>query len=645
MKKSLLLISLFLIITCFLGSCKGNNENNSNESYSQGLEFQLNEDGLSYSVIGYGTFDGENLVIPSQYNGKPVVAIEDYALWGNHIVKTVVIPDSVVKIGEFAFYSCSQLESISIGKSLSQIGDFGIYCNPYLKVTLDSNNKNFKLINGHLCSADGKELIYYSINRGDNTIVVPNGITKVNLDFLCLDARDASSFVFNEIDGSQYIGSEENPYLMLYRSDYANNTVNIHKDTRIIYQLNWPVDVGHVVIPDYIECICPSTYYATTFEVDDNNPYYKMVDGGLYTKDGKTLVRAFPTGSEFTIIDGVETISYYAFASYLAITHITIPDTVKRIEAYAFYSYSHDTKIINIPSSLEYIGLYAFMRCGADSIVIPASTKTIAPYAFSNARFKNVEILAPLERLSSCAFYESYGLESIILPNTLTHIESGAFMLCKSLKNVNIPNSVGYIGGSAFWGCESLENVVIPNSVVHIEFGAFMNCTSLESVVIPDSVVYLGDRAFENCSLKNVVIGNSITKINNAFVNNQLLESIVMGDSVEVIGIGAFAGCKLLKNITLGNSIKEIGYQAFYNCSSLESINLPSTVTFIDEEAFANCSSLKSIYIPKSVEKIGGFSFYGCNQITIYCEADSKPQGWENDWNYSNLPVVWGYKK
>ncbi len=645
MKKSILLISIFLIITCFLGGCKGNNENNSNESYSQGLEFQLNEDGKSYSVIGYGTFDGENLVIPSTYKGKPVVAIGDFAFWSNHNIKTVVIPDSVEKIGEFAFYNCTQLESISIGKSVSQIGDFGLYCNPYLKVTLDSNNKNFKLINGHLCSADGKELIYYSINRGDNTIVVPNGITKVNLDFLCLDARNASSFVFNEIDGSQYIGSEENPYLMLYGSDYANNTVNIHKDTRIIYRLNWPVDVGHVVIPDYIECICPSTYYATTFEVDENNPYYKMVDGGLYTKDGKTLVRAFPTGSEFTIIDGVETISYYAFASYLNVESVTIPDTVKRIESWAFHIMDNSTPAkINIPSSLEYIGMYAFQGCCADSIVIPASAKTIAPYAFTHSQIKNIEILAPLEQIGTCAFYEAYGLESVILPNTLKRID-GQFYCCKSLKYVYIPYSVEYIGDMSFYGCSALGNIDIPDSVTYIGYGAFMNCTSLESVVIPDSVVYLGDRAFENCSLKNVVIGNSITKINNAFVNNQLLESIVMGDSVEIIGMGAFAGCKLLKNITLGNSVKEIGYQAFYNCSSLESINLPSTVTFIDEEAFANCSSLKSIYISKSVEKIGGFSFYGCNQITIYCEADSKPQGWDDNWNYSNLPVIWAYKK
>jgi len=28
--------------------------------------------------------------------------------------------------------------------------------------------------------------------------------------------------------------------------------------------------------------------------------------------------------------------------------------------------------------------------------------------------------------------------------------------------------------------------------------------------------------------------------------------------------------------------------------------------------------------------------------LTIYCEATSKPSGWDRDWNYSECPVVWG---
>ena len=36
--------------------------------------------------------------------------------------------------------------------------------------------------------------------------------------------------------------------------------------------------------------------------------------------------------------------------------------------------------------------------------------------------------------------------------------------------------------------------------------------------------------------------------------------------------------------------------------------------------------------------------FNQCTNITIYCEIELKLNGWDSSWNYSNRPVVWGYK-
>jgi len=43
------------------------------------------------------------------------------------------------------------------------------------------------------------------------------------------------------------------------------------------------------------------------------------------------------------------------------------------------------------------------------------------------------------------------------------------------------------------------------------------------------------------------------------------------------------------------------------------------------------------------VTSIGKWAFAYCNSLTIYCEAESQPEGWSEDWNYSNCPVEWGY--
>ncbi|MBR2617649.1 MAG: leucine-rich repeat protein, partial [Clostridia bacterium] len=65
--------------------------------------------------------------------------------------------------------------------------------------------------------------------------------------------------------------------------------------------------------------------------------------------------------------------------------------------------------------------------------------------------------------------------------------------------------------------------------------------------------------------------------------------------------------------------------------------------TSIGSYAFSDCDSLTEIVIPNSVTSIGERAFYDCDSLTIYCEVASKPSGWDWDWNYSNLPVVWGY--
>ena len=83
------------------------------------------------------------------------------------------------------------------------------------------------------------------------------------------------------------------------------------------------------------------------------------------------------------------------------------------------------------------------------------------------------------------------------------------------------------------------------------------------------------------------------------------------------------------------------------------SIKIPSAVTYkgtsysvtsIGDSAFRGCISLTSIEIPAGVKSIGLYAFSGCSSLTIYCEASSKPSGWDSVWNSGNRPVVWGHK-
>ncbi len=114
---------------------------------SLGLEYELNPDGDTYSVIGLGVCLDKNLVIPDIHEGKPVVRIAPEAFYDRHDLTSVHIPDSVAEIGEEAFrycygltavrlpaglrrieaatfQSCSNLGSVNLPETLEYIGDF-----------------------------------------------------------------------------------------------------------------------------------------------------------------------------------------------------------------------------------------------------------------------------------------------------------------------------------------------------------------------------------------------------------------------------------------------------------------------------------------------------------------------------------------
>ena len=202
----------------------------------------------------------------------------------------------------------------------------------------------------------------------------------------------------------------------------------------------------------------------------------------------------------------------------------------------------------------------------------------------------------------------------------VTSIAGGAFKGRTSLTEIVIPDGVTSIGDNAFNNCRRLTKVVIPNSVTSIDHGAFYYCGGLMEIVIPDSVTSIGQFAFDNCSA---------------------LTSVIIGNGVKSISERLFYNCSSLTSVVIGDSVTSIGEHAFYYCGALTSVVIPDSVTSIGQFAFYGCSSLTEIVIPDSVTSMGSYAFYNCNALTIYCEAESKPSGWADTWNYANRPVYW----
>ena len=74
---------------------------------TEGLEFQLNEDGKSYSLIGIGACTSTDIVIGA-YRGLPVTTIYSGVFRKYSNIESFKISECVVSIGEDAFEGCTK---------------------------------------------------------------------------------------------------------------------------------------------------------------------------------------------------------------------------------------------------------------------------------------------------------------------------------------------------------------------------------------------------------------------------------------------------------------------------------------------------------------------------------------------------------
>ncbi len=151
----------------------------------------------------------------------------------------------------------------------------------------------------------------------------------------------------------------------------------------------------------------------------------------------------------------------------------------------------------------------------------------------------------------------------------------------------------------------------------------------------------------DDCFIQPTYKGLTVTDIADGLLyGKESLYRLTIPNSVIRIGAEAFRHCNNLRYVYfLENSKLEIiDVGAFDSCTNLETIIIPNSVLSIKDYAFS-CCNIKSIIIPKNVINLGKNVFAGCTGLTdIYCEAQEKPEGWNDLWNNDcSATVHWGY--
>ena len=274
-----------------------------------------------------------------------------------------------------------------------------------------------------------------------------------------------------------------------------------------------------IKIPKTIKDIGKDSAYGTNYvdyrrviryDVSEENNIYKSVDGVIFSKNGKELVR-YPSGRinrTYTIPEGVETIKKGAFKNVYNTYTLIFPSTMKSLEEYALGDYYKlktldiknyngelkDNVFINNASLKEFIvdsentaysaidGVlfnkeqnliikYPRMKEG-ETYTIPQGVDISEGCFEWNKYLKFINIESNITKIPKEAF-DTSNITSIVLPNTVKKIESRAFNHCAGLKSIVLPEGLETIEYSAFMLCENLETINIPNTITEIKSNAF----------------------------------------------------------------------------------------------------------------------------------------------------------------------------
>jgi hypothetical protein len=131
---------------------------------------------------------------------------------------------------------------------------------------------------------------------------------------------------------------------------------------------------------------------------------------------------------------------------------------------------------------------------------------TITGYLGTNANVAIPNIIEGclVSSIGANAFYGIDNLESITIPDTLTHIGGRAFQMC-GLRTVVIGNGVTSIEMYAFSNCSSLTSIIIPKNVNNIGLRAFVNCWSLELVIFEGDAPSVESDVFTGCNALSAI--------------------------------------------------------------------------------------------------------------------------------------------
>lgn len=293
-------------------------------------------------------------------------------------------------------------------------------------------------------------------------------------------------------------------------------------------------------------------------------------------------------------------------------------------------------KYIVFPNQLKAIGPGAFYEVPlCQQLDFPEGLILIGAYAFANNNYLNsssvnykstitkVNFPSTLQYIGPYAFLETDMVQEIVLPNNLLSLEEYVFSGCKGLTgSLHIPSSLSVISSAAFRGDKGLTGILeVPSNIQEVRNHAFYE-TGFSGLCLEEGLKIIREHAFAG----GLAFDYESDYYRNDLPTLQFGGELAIPNSTFLIEKGAFAFTGF-KHIYIPDNFEELPFGMFMGCSELvDTLTVPDKVNNLQGRVFEGCSKLSAIVLPKNLLSIQDRCFAHCYNLNyIECKSEVPP--------------------
>lgn len=410
-----------------------NNDTTLYAYFVQALVFDLSSDGKTYSVKASDKVGGDkireidkikNVVIPYEYNGRIVSAIDGYAFKGADKLISINIPDSISLIEcSTVFDDCTMLEAVNIyGTGSTQSPLYGSNDGILYQYGTEQRILFVPLAKkGNVSILDGTKVIPYNVFNGSGieSVTIPSSVKIIYSQ--AFSACASLTDIDFEFGGNVELTIEDRAF----------------EGCAALTELIFPARLSSIDPTAVSGCVG-----LTSIGIEGGSDNFATKSGVLYDKDFHNLV-IYPMGNEqadYAVQNGTQTIGAHSFEGARFLKTVTVPSTVITIAESAFIGCTQLSAVVfdNMSSSrLRTIGASAFATSALTSINLPPRLTEIGASAFEMTSLKEISLPDGVKEISERAFFGSKELTQISFSSNVTKIGKEAFRECSALATIN----------------------------------------------------------------------------------------------------------------------------------------------------------------------------------------------------------------